>query len=307
MTISQNQTAISLSGKSRQAPALLVFVGTLLAFNVILSKQAAASGAAMLWYLTVSLSASGLVLILLAARGGDLRRKLVGVLPYSIAAGALLALGMALGYLAVGHVGAAFIALAMAFPTLLTYLMSLALRMERHSGFRLSGVALSLAGGLLLARAKGGEIVPVDRLAILVACMMPVVLAIGNIFRSRYWPHGATPLLLAGSILLCGALATFPFAIWIEGGAVRSLWTMPAVTAITALATLSFTIQYVAVLRLQQIAGPTYLSQIGSVAAISGTFIAVAIFDERLPDGFGTAAIMIALGIVLFQLSARRR
>jgi drug/metabolite transporter (DMT)-like permease len=295
------------AGASKQAPVLLVFVGVLLSLNVLLSKQAAAGGVAMLWYLTVSMGGSGLVLLLLAARGRDLRRELFGILPFSIGSGALLALGMALGYLTVARVGAAFVALTMAFPTLLTYLMSIAIGMERHSGLRLVGVVVSLTGGIILAQAKGGEMIPADRLAVFTACLIPVVLAIGNIFRSRYWPRGATPLLLAGSMLLSGAIVTLPFAIRIEGGAVTSLWAGPAAQLITAAATLSFTMQYVAFLRLQQIAGPVYLSQIGSVAAIAGTAVAVIFFKEHLPGSFAPAGILIALGIVLFQLSARRR
>ncbi len=294
-------------GASKQAPVLLIFVGVLLSLNVLLSKQAAASGVAMLWYLTLSMGGSGLVLLLLAARSRGLGRELLGILPYSVGSGALLALGMALGYLTVARVGAAFVALTMAFPTLLTYLMSIAIGMERHSGLRLVGVVVSLAGGIVLAQAKGGEMIPSDRLAVFAACLIPVVLAIGNIFRSRYWPRGATPLLLAGSMLLSGAFVTLPFAIWIEGRVVTSLWAGPAVQLITVAATLSFTMQYVAFLRLQQIAGPVYLSQIGSIAAIVGTAVAVIFFKEHLPGSFAPAGILIALGIILFQLSARRR
>lgn len=295
------------AGTSRQAPVLLIFVGALLSLNVLLSKQAAVSGVAMLWYLTISMGVSGLVLLLLATRGANLRRELPRILPYSLGAGVLLALGMALGYLTVARVGAAFVALTMAFPTLLTYLLSIAIGLERHSGLRLLGVVVCLAGGIVLAQAKGGEVIPSDRPAVLTACLIPVVLAVGNVFRSRYWPHGATPLLLAGSMLLSGAVVTLPFAVWIEGGAVTFLWAGAAVRLIVAAAALSFTLQYVAFLRLQQIAGPVYLSQIGSVAAIAGTLVAVGLFGEQLPDGFVVAGAMMSLGILLFQISAGRR
>lgn len=303
MTRQENRAAIVEPTTARQSLALLIFVGLLLALNVLFSKQAAVSGAAMLWYLTVSLGGAGFFLILLAAWRGEFRRGPPSILPYSAGAGALLAAGMACGYLSVGRVGAAFVALAMAFPTLLTYLMSIAIGMERSGALRLLGVAAGLTGGVLLAEAKGGATASSDRMAILATCLMPVVLAAGNIFRSRFWPRGATPLLLAGPMLLCAAIATLPFAIWNEGGAFSTLWAEPAVSNITTAATLSFTLQYVAFFRLQQIAGPVYLSQIGSVAAISGTILAVIFLGERLPDGFAGSALMISLGIILFHLT----
>jgi len=291
---------------SRKAPVLLLFVGLLLALNVLLSKQAAASGAAMLWYLCVSLGGSGLALVLFGAWRGELRQGPVSILPYSAAAGTLLAGGgMACGYLSVGKVGAAFVALAMAFPILLTYLLSIAVGLERGSAFRLLGVAASLAGGVWLARTKGGMAAHSDLLAILATCLMTVVLAVGNIFRFRYWPRGASPLHLAGPMLLCGAVATLPFAIWSEGSAISKLWTVPDGPIITAAAVLSFTFQYVAFFHLQQIAGPVYLSQIGSVAAIAGALLAVVLLGEQLPDGFAAAAILVALGILIFHLADR--
>ena len=53
-------------------------------------------------------------------------------------------------FAAVPHVGAGFAALAIAFPPLSTYAMALALRMERFCALRAAGVAVALAGAVLL-------------------------------------------------------------------------------------------------------------------------------------------------------------
>ena len=306
-------TSLDLSTEPAAKPtatyafALLVLTGCLLALAVLLSKLAATQAAPMLWYLAAAMGGSGLILTVDALRRGEAGGRPLAILGYSLGAGALMALGSMLGYLTVGRVGAAFLALAMAFPTLFTYVLSLVLGMDKLQPLRLLGVAAGMSGGLWLALAKGGQSLPADLPAVIAASAMPLVLAIGNVYRTRYWPREGTPRLLAGVMLLMGAVVTVPIAWWHDGPAtLATLWTRPALAHILVVAILSFTLQYLAFFRLQQIAGPVYLSQIGSVAAVVGSLVAVVVFGESLPSGFIPAAACIALGIAFFQISASR-
>jgi drug/metabolite transporter (DMT)-like permease len=219
-------------------------------------------------------------------------------------AGALMAFGSALGYLTVHKVGAAFIALAMAFPPMLTWLLSLAIGLERFNLFRLVGLLIGLAGGVLLAIGKGAGASTADIGAILLACSMPAVLAVGNVFRTRFWPKGASPRLLAGLMLICGALVILPFALWFEGGAAFGALFRSPLQVIVLCAVVLFVAQYAAFFKLQQIAGPVYLSQIGSVAALVGGPMAVLLLGEQLPRGFALAAALIVIGLGMFQYRA---
>lgn len=288
------------------AIGLLLFVGACLAGAVLLSKAAASHAAPMLWYLAIAMGGAAIVLFGVVASSGQPLARPVPVLAYGVCAGALMALGSALGYLSVHAVGASFVALAMAFPTLLTYLLSLALRLERAAPLRLCGVLLGLAGGITLALAKGLEIGSAAGASVLLACLMPAVLAVGNMYRSLFWPAGASPMLLAASMLGCGAALTIPFALMREGLAVVSLATDPALRTLTAAAIMAFCVQYVAFFRLQRIAGPVYLSQVGSLAALFGGAAAVLFFGETLPSGAIPAGLLIALGIAVFQRSGGR-
>lgn len=155
---------------------------------------------------------SGLTLTIMnrGVRAGE--AGFVPLMLYSLGAGALMSLGSALGYITVHKVGAAFIALALAFPPMFTWLLSLALRMERFDAYRVSGLLTGLAGGILLAVGKGIG-APSEIGAILVASATPAVLAVGNVFRTRFWPKGASPRDLAGAMLICGAALTLPFAL----------------------------------------------------------------------------------------------
>lgn len=285
--------------------SLLLLVGSLLAVSILLSKVAAGLNAPMLTYLTLAMGGSGLVL---AAMSGIRRAKagLATILWYSLVAGALMALGSALGYVTVHRVGAAFIALTFAFPPMLTWLLSLALRLERFDAFRLGGLLVGLAGGVLLAVGKGIA-APSDIGAILVACTVPAVLAVGNVFRTRYWPKGANPRELAGAMLACGAMLTLPFALALEGAAAFAEVLRPPMLGVLAIAVVTFVAQYAAFFRLQHVAGPVYLSQIGSVAALVGSPVAVLVLGETLPRGFAMAAILIVSGLVIFHYGAARR
>lgn len=284
---------------------LLLVVGSLLAISVLLSKTAAGLNAPMLSYLALAMGGSGVILIVMTRGVRTGTAGLAAVTVYSIGAGALMALGSALGYLTVHKVGAAFIALALAFPPMLTWFLSLFFRIERFDAFRLGGLLVGLAGGILLAVNKGLG-APSDIGAILVACAMPAVLAAGNVFRTRFWPKGASPRELAGAMLICGAVLTLPFAIFFEGASAIPQVLQSPMLLIFLIAIATFVAQYVAMFQLQQIAGPVYLSQIGSVAAIVGSPVAVFALGEKLPNGFALAVLLIVLGLAMFQYSGTK-
>ena len=285
---------------------LLLIVGALLAISVLLSKIAAGLHAPMLTYLVLAMGGSGIVLLMM--NGGIRRRgsRLGSLAAYGLVAGGLMALGSALGYLTVHAVGAAFIALALAFPPMLTWLLSLALRMERFDPLRATGLLIGLAGGVLLA--VGKQIAaPSDLGAVLAACAIPAVLAVGNVFRTRFWPKDASPRELADVMLICGAALTLPFAIAFEGTSAVTRVPQPPMLLVLAGAIVTFVAQYAALFRLQQIAGPVYMSQIGSVAALVGSPVAVLVLGERLPDGFVLAVVLIVAGLAVFQSRAVAR
>ncbi|WP_299391314.1 EamA/RhaT family transporter [Pelagibius sp.] len=289
------------------APALLLVTGALLAVTIIVSRLAAAEGAPMLWFLTLVMGGAGLLLLAAAAAGGKAKGTWRPLLLYSLGAGAFQALATAMAYLSVAHVGAGYISLVFAFPLLLTYLLALVVGMERIATLRALGVGVALAGGLLLAAAKfDGLSGSGDAFAwVLTATAIPVVIAGGNLYRTRFWPEGAQPLLLAALMLLMAGVLAAPFAILSEGaGAVFTLWDNTTLLGLTGTNIAVFALQFVAYFRLQQTAGPVYLSQIGSVGAAVGAPVAVLFLGETLPQGFALALLLIVAGAVLFQFQA---
>lgn len=302
-------SAASLPSRSPlQAPALLLVTGTLLTVTIVLSRLAGDGGAPMMWFVSVSMGGGGLVLLGIAAASGQASGVWKILLAYSLGAGLFQAVSMATAYLAVEHVGIGYVSLAFAFPLLITYVMALGVGMERLAWQRAAGVTVGLAGGLMIALSKYSGLADDGSGSgealgwILAASAIPFILAGGNLYRTRFWPRGAPPMLLAALMLIFAGGITAAAAMVTEGpAAAAQLWQNPVLLTLTVANLAAFALKFVTYFQLQHVAGPVYLSQIGSVGAAVGIPVAVMYFGESLPDGFTLAVILIVAGAALFQ------
>lgn len=285
--------------------ALLLITAALLAVTIIFAKMASDAGMPMLWYQAAVTGIAGLAQLAVAGIGRQIRGDPRRLLPYALGAGLFQAGPSGMAYLAISHVGAGYISLTFAFPILITWIIARALGMERRSSTRMAAVLLGLAGGLLLAIAKYSG-APADAAPwIAVATAVPVVIACGNIYRTRFWPHGTPAILLAGLMLLFCALLTALAALLVEGAPPVQMVTDRHWLLLVIGNAAVFACQFVAYFILQRAGGPVALSQIGTVAAILGAVVAVIFFGERLPVTFPIAALLIALGTMMMVRSRR--
>lgn len=282
--------------KPALALGLLFTIGALMGLTSNLVKLASGSGWQPMAFLLWSLLGGGLLLLLLAWLRGERPGVSLPQQRYYLASGLLsIALPNALLFSSIDHVGAGFASMCLAFPPLITYLLALTLRMEGLSRIRLLGICIGLSGSLILALGKlhGGDS-PI--LWILAALCVPVFLALGNIYRSRYWPRGASPLSLAPGMLLGGALllptALFGVDFAPHLGSARAV-------ALLAAQMLLFAAVYALFFILQKLAGTVFLSQIGSVAAITGAAIAIGLLGEQGSLSMLLAALCIVGGVLL--------
>lgn len=282
----------------------LLLVGTFLALSLVVAKLADSAGAPRLTFLMTAMAGAGIVLGTIGAlqrRSMALNRR---TLEYAAVAGALFAVPNALAFLAIRHVGAGFISLSFAFPILLTWLLAVWLSLERLRALRLLGVLLGLSGGLVLAAAKAGGAGGAQGWVLLVLAM-PLVIALGNIYRTLRWPDGTAPVFLAALMMFGGAVTLLPFVLLLEPGQSLALFTTGAALRLLLVEVAVFSVLYLFYFVLQKLAGPVYLSQIGTVAALVGTLIAVLALGEAPPPNLGLAALLVALGTVLFHRGAR--
>ena len=158
---------------------------------------------------------------------------------------------------------------------------------------RAIAVLLGLSGGIVLASSKAslGD-APLGW--ILFTLSGPFIIAVGNLYRTMRWPQGVSPLYLASLMLLFAGLYALPTTLALEG----SLdWAHVAVLPILLVQTLCFGLLYLLFFVLQKVAGPIYLSLIGSVAAVVGSLIARLWFGEILPANLALAALLIGAGL----------
>lgn len=280
------------------ALALLLIVGSLLATSAIFAKAAPLLGWPPLALLQWSMAGAALVQALGNGVWREREMRSPTVLLYAGMSGFLFAVPNALAFGAARHVGAAFVSLCFAFPLVFTYGMALSLGMERLRTARLIGVASGVIGAVLLAGA--GATLANDHVSIWViaALTAPVVIAVGNIFRSSYWPSGARASHLSTGMMVFAFFAMVAINAALGLDLSPRQWTFQSALVLAG-QVLIFTIMYDLYFRLQNLAGPVYLSQIGSVAAVVGALLALVFFDEIPGPQQIAAAVCVAVGIGL--------
>lgn len=292
-------------------PVLLAVVGGFLAVSTVIAKAAPQMGwhplALLQW--AIFGGAIGLYLLTRVASGEGWTLTSLGIgrrssmFRYLVLSGLLFVAPNMIAVMAAPRVGAGFVSLSFAFPLVLTYAFAVLLRIERLQVLRGTGVLFGLAGGVLLA-VSGAELSVEASWWSLVALTIPVFLATGNIYRTLHWPEGARPVDLALGMMATAFLALAVVNVAAGIPLLPVAWT-PQASLLLAAQIAIFTIQYGLYFRLQQTAGPVYLSQIGSVAAVVGLGLGYLVFGE-IPNAAKLAAVAsVGAGIVLVTLGRR--
>lgn len=280
-------------------PLLCLLVGgALLGIATNLAKFAVEIGLTPLAFLFWSISGAAIILSIVAYMRDEVLAPSARSFEYYVIAALVSVAGSNLIFFsAIPHVGAGFVALIISLPPLLTYLAALMINIERFNIWRAFGVAAALAGaGVLAARKFSAPEASVFWIAL--ALCGPVLLAIGNIYRSLRWPDDASPIALAPGMLIAAAIIL---------GLVSLL---PAFTLAVPLATALpiglivlqasiFAGQFLLLFVLQKTGGPVLLSLLGAVGAVVGVPVAVFLQGEAIPEGLVLGGSLIALGVAL--------
>jgi drug/metabolite transporter (DMT)-like permease len=174
---------------------------------------------------------------------------------------------------------------------------------RRPNTLGIIGILVGFAGAAIVATTRGEMGEPADLHWVIAGLLIPVSLAVGNIYRTMDWPQGAGPIeLAAGShlasavILLAGLFLTGnagSFALLAE----IPLVVLAQVAAVAAMSAFFF--------RLQAVGGPVYLSQIGYVGAAVSLFGGVIFLGERYAALTWIGGAIIAIGVVMTTKAQR--
>lgn len=276
----------------------LLLGGALLGISTNLAKYADEIGLTPLAFLFWSIAGAAIILLVVAYMRGELLAPSKRSFEYYIVAALVSVAGSNLIFFsAIPHVGAGFVALIISLPPLLTYLGALMLSIERFSTVRALGVAAALIGvGVLAARKFATPDTSV--FWILIALCGPVLLAIGNIYRTLRWPDDASPIALAPGMLIAAAIMLGLVGILPSFSLIVSLDNTHSILLILVQAII-FAVQFVLLFVLQKTGGPVLLSLLGAVGAIVGVPVAVLLQGEAPPEGLILGGALIALGVML--------
>ncbi|WLP94458.1 DMT family transporter [Psychrobacter sp. M13] len=278
--------------------ACLLVGGVFLGISTNLAKFAIEIGLTPLGYLFWSIAGAALILQIVALIQRDTLPLNSRNLEYYVIAALVSVAGSNLIFFsAIPHVGAGFVALIIALPPLLTYLGALLLSIERFDKWRALGVAAALAGaGVLAARKFAAP--DASLFWIVLALCGPVLLAIGNIYRSLRWPADASAIALAPGMLIAAALMLAAVTLLPSFSLTIPFNQAQPVILITVQACI-FAAQFLLLFLLQKTGGPVLLSLLGAIGAVVGVPVAVFLQGEAPPEGLILGASLIALGVAL--------
>jgi drug/metabolite transporter (DMT)-like permease len=289
-----------------QAPAgLLVIVGALLGANFPIGKIASGAGVpGMVWAALLSVSAAASLGLWVLVRGKAVAADRQHMRYFTVTALTAYAIPNTLVFAAIPHLGAGLTSIFYALSPIVTLAFAALAGLRKPSRLELAGLATGFAGALLVVSGRGEIGRPADMIWIAAAAMVPVSLAIGNVYRTLDWPDNADPLWLAvGSHAVAGTvLSMFAFLIFRPAEILSAAQVPGAVLAQAVASTLMLPLFF----RLQRVGGPVTLSQIGIVAAAVGVGIGALVLGERYAMVVWIGVAVIAVGVSLTAIARIR-
>jgi drug/metabolite transporter (DMT)-like permease len=285
---------------------LLLVTGLAFGCNFPLGKLAVEAGVSpALWAVVICLGAG--VTVLVAARLFEETRPqpAPGLLRYAVTSSLISnVIPLALTLSAMPHIGAGLTAVLVATSPISTALLSMLFKVRPPQLLDLAGLVLGLVGAVIIVVARNQFLTAGSSVWLMAAASIPLFLGAGNVYRSLAWPRGAGPMRLGAAVNLAAVPPLLVLA-GLQGG--LDLTVLARVPALAVAQLAAATLMYLTFFRLQAVGGPTYLSQIGYVAAVVGVGVGVGLLGERYPPSVWLGIAVIALGIVLTSLSQRRR
>jgi len=280
------------------AVGLLLCTGGLLGLTPLFGKMAAQGGVpAPAWAFAVSFGAAAVLLGALLARGGAVLLSPHRLRYFVVTAAVSYALPNLLMFSAIPHLGAGYAGIMYTLSPLFTLGLSILAGLRRPSRLGVLGIAVGFVGAVMVALTRGEAGQPAEPLWVLLALLIPVCLAAGNVYRTLDWPKTAGPVELAvGSHGAAAVMLLVGMLVLGEGGTVGRLAEVPVLVLAQAVVGAAM---FALFFRLQAVGGPVYLSQIGYVGAAVGLLAGVLALGERYEPLTWAGAAIIAVGVVL--------
>ena len=134
----------------------------------------------------------------------------------------------------------------------------------------------------------------------------PVLLAIGNIYRTLRWPEGVSSDALAPGMLIAAAIILLSVG-FLPGFSLSVPTERSLPFLLIALQAMVFAGQFLLLFLLQKSGGPVFLSLLGSVGAVVGVPVAILLQGETAPEGLLLGTLLIGTGITLLNIGKAKQ
>ncbi|GAB3790362.1 DMT family transporter [Dyella agri] len=286
-----------MTGVTLQRIALTLLTGALTGASFIVTKLLLSAGIDQFAVAFVQLTTAGALLLLVLRLGGAMPPLKGATLRYFLTTSLIaLAAGPLLGNWVLGRIPAAIFTVVVTFSPMFTALLTALIDRRMPSFQAMLGVSLGLVGALLVLLPRVRVAPHGEAFALCLSLGVPMLLAVGNIYRSRYWPAQlGSAAASAGTLAMQGVLLAPAFAFKSHTSAAAML----SVAPLFALSILVSVAANVSGSTLQRVAGATAYSQIGYVIALTGVALGTILFEESLGPAFWPALALVFAGMVL--------
>lgn len=289
-----------MPGFIRSAPptVLIIAIGLLVGVSFTLSKFVAMAEVpahiALFWQVAVASAVLSGVLLVKRTPPATTPKHL----RYYLGAGLLgVSLPGLIGYVALGYVTTGFYAALVTLSPMFTFAITALVERQMLPLHRLLGILTGLAG-VSLATLRGLEMSDVEPVWIVLALAGPLVLASGNVFRSRAYPTGADPMTLAAGTLLL-QMVLIGAILFASGQLAQSASLEPGTLVAIGGIGLITAVSYALTFEVQRRTDGVGFSQVGYFATLSGIFFGAVIFGETISPAFVAALVLIFAGLAI--------
>lgn len=278
-------------------PTVLVLAtGFMFGGSYVIVRAVMVSGVHPVWLLAVQGLVAGVGLGAVAAARQGIPFGRHHLLFYLLAGTTGMTLPRLMGTYALQELSAGLYSMLVALAPMLTWLVASVVARRLESVVKLGGVLIGLTGtvAILLPLAPTSGAGSISMAGLVLGVATPLLLAAGNVYRSRAVPRDLPVLGIAAGT----ALAQLPFL-----GVLLLTVDAPAPTGeqwpgLLLIGVWSL-VAYLPYFRLQTVTDAVRFSQIGYVIPLTGIFGGVVLLDEALPASLLLGAPLVFLGLAV--------
>lgn len=272
---------------------LLLACGLLISLTYALGKLATQAGIEGIELLFWQITGSALIVLPCALWAGQAPKLQWEHVRYYLLAGLMGFTGPYLiTYWVLNFIPSGLVGVVASLSPLLTFAIVLLLFRGKASLSSGLGLVLGFAGVLAILLPKNSLPSPDMFVWVMVACLSPLLLAAGNVYRTRAWPKDGKPLQMAAGLLSSQWVLLLPVyaASQPVGLPTQALFTVVGIAVVSGFF-------YLISFELQRRTTPVFVGQLGYVIALCSLLIGFVFFKETPSFWVWVGTLLIAVGV----------